>query len=88
MADTTRAVYLRGLDQDTYKWLKVRAAQHDRSMQAELRAMILEAKQAEESADNSVGAMFRKLREKYGTFDEFEIPPRSEMPERTVDFSE
>lgn len=88
MADATRAVYLRGLDQDTYRWLKVRAAQHDRSMQAELRAMILEIKQADESADNSAGAMFRKLREQYGTFDEFEIPSRAEMSDRTVDFSE
>lgn len=88
MTDSTRAVYLRGLDQDTYKWLKIRAAQHERSMQAELRAMILEIKQADESADNSVGAVFREIREQYGTFDEFEIPPRSEMPERTVDFSE
>lgn len=88
MADTTRAVYLRGLDQDTYKWLKVRAAQHDRSMQAELRAMILEAKQAEESADNSAGAFFDRLREKYGTFDDIPIPPRTGSPARWADFSE
>lgn len=88
MTEATRAVYLRGLDPDTYKWLKVRAAQHERSMQAELRAMILEIKQADESADNSLGAAFRAILKDTGGFDELEIPPRSEMPERTVDFSE
>lgn len=88
MAQETKAVYLRGLDRETYKWLKVRAAQHERSMQAELRAIIDDVKHSDETADNSVGAVFRKLREKYGSFDEFEVPSRSEMPERAVDFSE
>jgi plasmid stability protein len=88
MTQETRAVYLRGLDPETYKWLKVRAAQHERSMQAELRAMILEIKQADESSDNSLGAAFRSVLKGTGGFDELEIPSRSEMPERTVDFSE
>jgi antitoxin FitA len=87
MTQDTRAVYLRGLDPETYKWLKVRAAQHERSMQAELRAMILDAKRAEETADNSIGAAFRKLREKYGSVEDFEIPSRTDSPERWVDFS-
>jgi plasmid stability protein len=88
MAEETRAVYLRGIDPDTYRWLKIRAAHHERSMQAELRAIILDLKAAEESADNSAGAIFRKLREQYGTFEEFEIPSRTDSPERWVDFSE
>lgn len=85
MTDTTRAVYLRGLDQDTYKWLKVRAAQHERSMQAELREMILGIKEADEAGDNSVEAMFEELMGDSEGFDEFVVPPR-EGKFRAVDF--
>lgn len=88
MTQETKAVYLRGLEPETYKWLKVRAAQHERSMQAELRAIIDDAKHADETADNSVGAAFRKIKEKYGSFDEFEVPPRTGSTARWVDFSE
>ncbi|GAB4000149.1 hypothetical protein GCM10029992_31170 [Glycomyces albus] len=88
MAEETKAVYLRGIDHETYRWLKIRAAKHERSMQAELRAMILDLKRAEESADNSLGAVFRELTERYGSFEEFELPSRTELPERGVEFAE
>lgn len=76
MTQDTRAVYLRGLDPETYKWLKVRAAQHERSMQAELRAMILGIKDAEESADTSLEAMFEVLMRDSEGFEGLVIPPR------------
>ena len=88
MTEATKAVYLRGLDPETYRWLKIRAAHHERSMQAELRAIILDVKQADESVDNSAGAWFRKALAGTGGFDELVIPPREDSPERWVDFSE
>jgi plasmid stability protein len=76
MAQETRAVYLRGLDPDTYRWLKVRAAQHERSMQAELRAMILGIKEVDEAGGSSAEAMFEKIMGDSEGFDDFVIPPR------------
>ncbi|MQM27837.1 FitA-like ribbon-helix-helix domain-containing protein [Glycomyces albidus] len=87
MAEETRAVYLRGLDPETYKWLKVRAARHERSMQAELRAMILRIKDADEAGDSSAEAMFERIMgdsEGFGE-DEFVIPRRKGRF-RPVDF--
>lgn len=76
MTQDTRAVYLRGLDPDTYRWLKVRAAQHERSMQAELRAMILDIKAADEAPDTSAEAMFERIMGDSEGFEELVIPPR------------
>jgi antitoxin FitA len=87
MAQETRAVYLRGLDPETYKWLKVRAAQHERSMQAELRAMILGIKEADEAGDSSAEAMFERIMGDSEGFDENEfVIPRREGKFRPVDF--
>lgn len=33
----TRAMSIRGIEPELYRWLKLRAAEHDRSMQAEVR---------------------------------------------------
>jgi plasmid stability protein len=64
------------LDPDTYRWLKVRAAQHERSMQAELRAMILDIKAADEAPDTSAEAMFERIMGDSEGFEELVIPPR------------
>jgi len=85
MTDATKAVYLRGIDPDTYRWLKIRAAQHERSMQAELRAMILGIKEADEAGDSSAEAMFAKIMGDSEGFEDFVIPPR-EGKFRPVDF--
>jgi plasmid stability protein len=88
MTDDTKAVYLRGIDPETYKWLKVRAAQHERSMQAELRAMLEDLKKADEDGGESVGAWFRRRLDGTGGFDELEIPTRKGSTIRWADFSE
>lgn len=40
----TRALTVRKLPEDHYNWLRVRAAAHGRSMEAEMREMVAEAK--------------------------------------------
>lgn len=87
MAEATKAIYLRGIDHETYRWLKIRAAQHERSMQAELRAILDDLKQADESADNSIGAALDDALAGSGGFDDLVIPAR-EGEVRWAEFSE
>jgi plasmid stability protein len=73
------AISVRDLDDDVAARLKVRAAQHGRSMEAEVRAILTETVSvAEEKRINLAQA----IREHFGAIPrvELEIPPRSEMP--------
>ncbi|MCH7231864.1 hypothetical protein L0U85_13515 [Glycomyces sp. L485] len=81
---------IRGIDPELYRWLKVRAAEHDRSMEAEARAIFAEAKHSEERRsrdDMSLGDLFRTLVADYGGLDGIELPSRN-SPARAADFSE
>lgn len=79
---------IRGLDDETHARLRVRAAEHGRSMEAEVRA-ILEDILARPDPDEEYG-LGTKIHEMVmamsGGF-ELDIPPRTEMA-RGVDFDE
>jgi len=87
MADT-KAMSVRGIDPELYRWLKIRAAQHDRSLEAEARAIFADVKRSEETDDGTLGAWFRTHVDSTGGFDDLEIPPRSGSPARWADFGE
>ncbi|GAB3996624.1 hypothetical protein GCM10029992_17260 [Glycomyces albus] len=88
MADT-KAISVRGIDLDLYRWLKLRAAQHGRSMEAEARTIFADARRVEEesSSDMSLGAYLRPLIDKYGAIDGLELPSRDDIAEG-FDFSD
>jgi antitoxin FitA len=69
---------IRGLDPQTHARLRVEAARHGRSMEAEVRAILLE-RLARRSAQRGLGT---KIHERFRTLDaELRIPDRSgEMP--------
>lgn len=78
---------IRGLDDDTHARLRVRAAEHGRSMEAEVRA-ILKDILARPNPDEEYGwgSKIHAMAMEIGGF-ELEIPPRTELP-RFVDFDE
>lgn len=79
---------LEAMDPELLRRLEIRAETHARSVQSEAAAILTSAlEQVEEPVDDSAWAMFRRLREQYGTVDDFEIPPRKGSPARWVDFS-
>lgn len=79
---------LEEIDPEVLRRLERRAETHARSVQSEAAAILTSALESvEEPVDDSAWAMFRKLREEYGTVDEFEIPPRTGSPARWADFS-
>ncbi|MBO3735379.1 FitA-like ribbon-helix-helix domain-containing protein [Glycomyces niveus] len=82
----TKAMSIRGIDPELYKWLKIRAVQHDRSMEAEAREILAEAQRVALKGDDSAGAWFREHVDDRGGFDELEIPPRTGVPARGADF--
>lgn len=79
------AISVRDLDDEVAARLKIRAARHGRSMEAEVRAILSDAVAAEDELPNLAQA----IRERFATLGgvDLEIPPRHELP-RAVDFSE
>jgi antitoxin FitA len=77
------ALSIRNLDDQVHERLRVRAAEHGRSMESEVRAILEEAVQDEEE-DDLISA-WMKLRDEIGGV-ELDIPPRTAMP-RAVDLS-
>ncbi len=77
------ALSIRNLDDGVHERLRVRAAEHGRSMEAEVRSILEEAVQDEEG-DDLISA-WMKLRDELGGV-ELDIPPRTAMP-RAIDFS-
>lgn len=79
------AISVRDLDEDVATRLKVRAAQHGRSMEAEVRAILTAA--VAEAGHERVN-LAQAIRERFGTIRgvELEIPRRSELP-RAADLS-
>jgi plasmid stability protein len=68
---------VRNLDDDLKTRLRVRAAQHGRSMEAEAREILRES--LADQQDLKVGSWIRKRFEGLG-LDDLEIPPRTELP--------
>lgn len=80
------AISVRDLDEDVAARLKVRAARHGRSMEAEVRAILFEALAAGEDELPNLAQAFRERFAAMGGVD-LEIPPRHEMP-RAADLPE
>jgi plasmid stability protein len=77
------ALSIRNLDDRVHERLRVRAAEHGQSMEAEVRSILEEAVQDEE--DDDLISAWMKLRDKIGGV-ELDIPPRTAMP-RAIDFT-
>ncbi len=72
------AISVRDLDEDVAARLKLRAARHGRSMEAEVRAILTDAvAEAVEHVN-----LAQAVRQRFGAIGgaEIEVPPRSDMP--------
>lgn len=84
------AITIRKLDDQLKHRLRIRAAAHGRSMEAEAREILssaLQAPNSDEPADNRWVFELMKLGEEFGGI-ELHIPPRSVDDSRIPDFSE
>lgn len=80
------AISVRDLDEDVASRLKVQAARHGRSMEAEVRAILTDSVTAAEDERLNLAQAIRERFAPIGGVD-LEIPPRSAMP-RAVDLSD
>ena len=77
---------IRGLDQETKTRLRIRAARHGRSMEAEARHILADALVAQDDAPpTGLGSRIQARFAALGGLD-LDLPPRSEQP-RSADFS-
>jgi antitoxin FitA len=81
---TVAAISIRDLDDHVKERLRVRAASHGRSMEAEIRAILTDAVSG---PDESVG-LFQVLHDRFSEIGgvDLDLPPRTE-PARWADFS-
>ncbi|HEX6676734.1 MAG TPA: Arc family DNA-binding protein [Actinomycetes bacterium] len=72
------ALSIRNLDEDIKRRLRMRAAQHGRSMESEVRAILEEAVREPEPS----GGLFITLMDRLGALGgvELDLPPRSTAP--------
>ncbi len=77
------AITVRNLDDNVKHRLRVRAARHGRSMEAEVRAILVEVVAEEEVPQNLLLALRERFAELGGV--DLDIPPRK-TPPRIVDF--
>ena len=73
---------IRGLDPQTHARLRVEAARHGRSMEAEVRA-ILHERLAPGSAEQGLGT---RIHQRFAALGELEIPDRASEPPRAAEF--
>ncbi len=78
------AVSVRDLDESVRERLRVRAAQHGRSMEAEIRAILTEAVGPPADADGLGQALLNRFTDLGGV--ELDLPSRTEAP-RAADLS-
>jgi antitoxin FitA len=78
------AISVRNLDDHVKERLRIRAARHGRSMESEIRAILVEAVREPSDADGLFQAMLDRFGEIGGV--ELELPPRT-TPVRAADFS-
>ncbi|MGC8511519.1 MAG: FitA-like ribbon-helix-helix domain-containing protein [Acidimicrobiales bacterium] len=79
------AISVRDLDEDVASRLKVRAARHGRSMEAEVRAILTEAVATTDDCQRNLAQVIRERFAATGGFD-LEVPPRQDTP-RAADLS-
>lgn len=79
------ALSIRNLDNRVKERLRIRAARHGRSMEAEIRAILTEAV----SREDETRGMFEVILERFGHLGgvELETPPRTTSP-RAAEFSD
>ena len=78
------AVSIRNLDDTVRERLRVRAAAHGRSMEAEMRAILVEAVREPSDNEDLLEALAARFGELGGV--DLDLPPRSAAP-RAVDFT-
>lgn len=80
---TMATLTIRGLDDETHARLRVRAAEHGRSMEAEVRAILEETV----SPPRSPAGMGTRIHARFAALGgaDLDLPPRSEGP-RAADF--
>ncbi|HWE89016.1 MAG TPA: Arc family DNA-binding protein [Pseudonocardiaceae bacterium] len=78
------AVSVRGLDERVRERLRIRAARHGRSMEAEIRTILVDAVREPGDAEDLFLAMLDRFGEIGGV--ELDLPPR-DTPVRAADFS-
>ncbi|WP_112239475.1 FitA-like ribbon-helix-helix domain-containing protein [Kribbella monticola] len=76
-------ITVRNLDDHIKQRLRVRAARHGRSMEAEVRAIIVDAVSEEDPGENFLMALHRRFAEVGGV--DLELPERNSTP-RVVEF--
>lgn len=79
------SITIRNIDDGLKSRLRIRAAEHGRSMEEEARVILRKALSPEPVSDNLVASIRRKV-EKFGGVD-LELPPRSFVGE-PIDFGE
>lgn len=74
---------VRGLDDELHARLRVHAAQHGRSMEAEVRAILQDALSSSPLPESGLGS---RIHARFAAIDdtEFELPARSETPRAAV----
>jgi len=75
------ALSIRDLDDQVRERLRVRAAQHGRSMEAEIRAILTDAVGAAPDSTGLAQALLARFGDLGGV--DLDLPPRSEMPRTT-----
>lgn len=78
------AVSIRDLDDDVRERLRIRAAQHGRSMEAEIRVILADAVREPSQSDNLFTALLDRFADVGGV--ELDLPSRSTRP-RAADLS-
>jgi plasmid stability protein len=73
------AISVRDLDEDVASRLKVRAARHGRSMEAEVRAILTDAVTAAENEQFNLAQAVRERFAAIGGID-LDVPPRQDTP--------
>lgn len=73
------AISVRDLDEDVTARLKVRAARHGRSMEAEVRAILTESLAGDDDGRPNLGQAIRQDFAELGGV-ELELPARQDMP--------
>jgi antitoxin FitA len=79
------AMSIRNLDERVVELLRIRAARHGRSMEAEVRAIIVDAVREPDEGPNLAQAIMARFGELGGV--ELDLPPRGAAP-RAVEFAD
>jgi plasmid stability protein len=79
------AMSIRNLDERVVELLRIRAARHGRSMEAEVRAIIVDAVREPDQGPNLAQAIMARFGEIGGV--ELDLPPRGATP-RAVEFAD